>query len=87
MYTLETSKDVDKFLEKSVPKLRARVLEAFEELSRNPFSDAIDTKAMVNKKGHFRLRVGKYRFLYTIIEDEILIYVYKADSRGDVYKS
>ncbi len=41
---------------------------------------------MVNKKGHFRLRVGKYRFLYTVIDDEILIYVYKADSRGDIYK-
>ncbi len=86
MYRLETSKDVDKFLEKSVPKLRIRVLEVFEELCNNPFSNAVDTKAMVNKKGHFRLRVGKYRFLYTVIDDEILIYVYKADSRGDIYK-
>ena len=82
MYRLETSKDVDKFLEKSVPKFRIRVLEAFEELCNNPFSNAVDTKAMVNKKGHF----GKYRFLYTVIDDEILIYVYKADSRGDIYK-
>lgn len=86
MYRLETSKDVDKFLEKAVPKLRNRVLEVFEELCRDPFSNAVDTKSMVNKKGHFRLRIGKYRFLYTIIEDEILIYVYKADSRGDIYK-
>lgn len=86
MYRLEISKDVDKFLEKAVPKLRNRVLEAFEELSHDPFSNAVDAKAMVNKKGHFRLRIGKYRFLYTIIEDEILVYVYKADSRGDIYK-
>jgi mRNA interferase RelE/StbE len=86
MYRLETSKDVDKFLEKAVPKLRNRVLEVFEELCNDPFSNAVDTKPMVNKKGHFRLRVGKYRFLYTIIEDEILVYVYKADSRGDIYK-
>jgi len=69
-----------------VPKLRIRVFEAFEELCNNPFSNTIDTKQMVNKKGHFRLRIGKYRFLYTIIEDEILVYVYKADSRGDIYK-
>lgn len=86
MYRLETSKDVDKFLEKAAQKLRLRVFEAFEELCNNPFSNAIDTKQMVNKKGHFRLRIGKYRFLYTIIEDEILVYVYKADSRGDIYK-
>lgn len=86
MYRLEASKDVDKFLEKAAQKLRIRVFEAFEELSNNPFSNSIDTKQMVNKKGHFRLRIGKYRFLYTIIEDEILVYVYKADSRGDIYK-
>ncbi len=36
---------------------------------------------------HFRLRIGKYRILYEIIEDEILIYYYKAGSRGDIYKS
>lgn len=86
MYRLETSKDVDKFLEKAVAKLRNRVLEVFEELCHDPFSNAVDTKSMVNKKEHFRLHVGKYRFLYTIIDDEILIYVYKADSRGDIYK-
>jgi mRNA-degrading endonuclease RelE of RelBE toxin-antitoxin system len=32
------------------------------------------------------LRIWKYRFLYEIIEDKILIYFYDADSRWDVYK-
>lgn len=41
---------------------------------------------MVNKKGHFRLRVGEYRFLYEINKTEVFIYVYKADNRGEVYK-
>jgi len=87
MYTLQTSKDVDKFLEKSAPKFRIRVLEAFEELSSNPFSNAIDTKAMVNKKGHFRLRVGKYRFLYTIINDGVSkIIDLKDELEGEVYE-
>ena len=30
---------------------------------------------------------GKYRFLYEMTDTELFIYVYKADSRGDVYKS
>ncbi len=34
----------------------------------------------------FRLRVGKYRFLYFVDEDEVVIVVEKGDSRGDVYK-
>lgn len=37
-------------------------------------------------KNHFRLRIWKYRFLYEIIEDRILIYFYEAKSRGEVYK-
>ncbi|EHE0558430.1 hypothetical protein J0E37_000517 [Campylobacter upsaliensis] len=38
------------------------------------------------KANHYRLRIGKYRFLYEVLESEILIYAYKADSRGDIYK-
>ncbi|WP_366141588.1 hypothetical protein [uncultured Helicobacter sp.] len=32
------------------------------------------------------MRIGKYRILYEIRDEEILIYAYDADSRGDVYK-
>lgn len=38
------------------------------------------------KANHYHLRIGKYRFLYEVLESEILIYAYKADSRGDIYK-
>ncbi|ELB9335810.1 hypothetical protein ABN535_001531 [Campylobacter upsaliensis] len=38
------------------------------------------------KANHYRLRISKYRFLYEVLESEILIYAYKADSRGDIYK-
>jgi len=34
----------------------------------------------------FRLRVGKYRFIYEVFEDELLIYIEKGGSRGDIYK-
>lgn len=32
------------------------------------------------------MRIGKYRFLYEVIDDIILVYFYDADSRGDIYK-
>jgi mRNA interferase RelE/StbE len=86
-YKLDVSKQVAKFLDKSEPRLRIKIITAFEQLSKDPRSASLDTKAMINKKGHFRLRIGKYRFLYEIIDTELFIYVYKADSRGDVYKS
>ncbi len=85
-YRLEVSKDVAKFIQKSTPKFRERIFDAFDTLCLNPYTDSLDVKPMSNKKGHYRLRLGKYRFLFTIIEEEILLYVYKADSRGDIYK-
>lgn len=46
-------------------------------------SKIVKLKGEENK---YRLRLGKYRFLYEIIEEQILVYAYKANSRGDVYK-
>ncbi len=85
-YNLHISKQVAKFLEKTDPKLRAKIIYSFEMLSENPLNVSLDIKPLINKKGHFRLRISKYRFLYEIMNNEVLIYVYKADSRGDVYK-
>ncbi|MSP27503.1 MAG: type II toxin-antitoxin system RelE/ParE family toxin [Methylococcales bacterium] len=86
-YKLEFSKQVVKFLDKSEHQLKIKIIMVFEQLSNNPRSSNLDIKAMINKKGHFRLRIGKYRFLYEMTDTELFIYVYKADSRGDVYKS
>lgn len=85
-YKLEVSKQVAKFLAKSEKKLSVKIITSFELLAQAPLSSSLDVKALVNKKGHFRLRIGKYRFLYEITEEELFIYVYKANARGDVYK-
>ena len=34
----------------------------------------------------YRLRIGKYRFIYQIKENVLVIIMEKADSRGDIYK-
>jgi mRNA interferase RelE/StbE len=85
-YKLHVSKQVLKFLDKTETKFRVKIINAFDLLVKNPYTKDLDIKPLQNKKGHFRLRLGKYRFLYEISESELLIYFYKADSRGDVYK-
>jgi len=57
-----------------------------EAMKQNPFDERLDIKKLFGVKNRFRLRVSKYRFLYEIEEDDILIFFYKADKRGDVYK-
>ena len=64
-----------------------KIKEKFMQLQQNPYpsNPTTDTKRMQNSTSGYRLRVGNYRFLYDIFEDELLIYIEKADNRGDIY--
>lgn len=44
----------------------------------------VDIKHIAGEVGTYRIRVGKYRILFTVIEDTLLIQ--KIRTRGDVYK-
>lgn len=69
------------FFKKSELEIRKRVLNKIDNLLVNPFPN--DVKS-VKGKGLFRVRVGNYRILYEIEEDEIVIF--KIEKRGNVYK-
>ncbi|EAI5623384.1 type II toxin-antitoxin system RelE/ParE family toxin [Campylobacter upsaliensis] len=89
-YNIEYHKDFIKFLKKH-QDIQAKVFESFEAIAQNPYEAKLDIKKLQGKKfqcgaNHYRLRISKYRFLYEVLESEILIYAYKADSRGDIYK-
>ena len=84
--TLEYSKEVEKFLLKHYD-LAPKIIKALENIAQNPYHNQQDTKKLQGYENHYRLRVSKYRILYEIRENQILIiYAYKADSRGEVYK-
>ncbi len=34
----------------------------------------------------YRLRIGKYRAIFRIIDDELMVFVFDVGSRGDIYK-
>jgi mRNA interferase RelE/StbE len=72
MYEIRFSKDVVKFIKKSQTSYQKNYINAFEIISLNPLDSSLDIKPLVNKKNHFRLRIGKYRFLYEIISDQHL---------------
>jgi mRNA interferase RelE/StbE len=86
MYQLKLSKEVDKFLDKH-RDIWKRLDEKISQIQENPHNPVwVDTKPYIGYPNNYRLRIGKYRFLYEVIEDEILVYFYDADSRGDIYK-
>lgn len=85
MYKIQASKIVDNFLAKH-SDIRQRVLDKLEILAQNPYKNTLDIQKLQGRDNRYRLRVGKYRILYEIIENQILIYAYDADSRGGIYK-
>lgn len=84
-YKIEMNNEVRKFLH-SHPEISAKFISALEIIAQNPYENKLDIKRLQAKEHKYRLRIGKYRLLYEIIESQILIYAYKAQSRGDVYK-
>lgn len=87
MYKIILEKPVQKFLEKHRwEKIISKFYTSLQILSQNPYSDTLDTKNMVWLEKTFRLKIGKYRFLYKVENKEVCIYFFKADSRGTIYK-
>jgi len=87
MYRLDYHKKVIKFLAKQDLKFREKVLDIFDEIAKNPYISNYDIKPYkTSQNNHYRLRIGKYRFIYKIDVDEIVIFIIDADSRGDIYK-
>jgi len=87
-YRVEYHKTVQKFFQKHTDvTLLRKFKEAIDELKNTPrTSDTFDIKKMHGSENDYRLRIGKYRFLYRVLDEQIVIYVYDAGSRGDIYK-
>lgn len=73
-------KSAVKALEKYDIKIRSRIIESIDKIPQG------DVKKMRGEKHPplYRLRVGKYRIIYNIENESIIIA--KIDSRGDIYK-
>ena len=88
-YTLEISRAADKFFRKH-PAEEKKIKDIFKNIVENPseqiqFYDIKLCKG--NLDGLMRLKTGKYRTIFKIINDRLIIFLIKIDSRGDVYKS
>jgi mRNA interferase RelE/StbE len=87
MYKIRLQKKVLKFLEKHKWE---KIIETFsiylKILQNDPFNNRLDIQLLKWNKKQFRLRIWKYRFIYEIIENKLIITFTDWDSRWDVYK-
>lgn len=84
MYKIIVHKKVFKFIEKH-PELFNRFKQHLDQLETG-YWEKMDLEKISGKSDDFRFRIGKYRFLFILQKKKLLIYLYKADSRGGIYK-
>lgn len=83
-YKLELKKKASKFLEK-YPQEKIKFTNAFKDIA-NGKEAKYDIKKLKGQIDFYRLRLGKYRAVYTIINEKLIILVLDVVSRGDIYK-
>ena len=87
MYSLKINKKALKFLQSRSASERKIIKQKLNILRENPNSHKLlDVKKLKNKGEYYRLRIGKIRIVYQIINKKLIILVINAGNRGDIYK-
>jgi len=84
-YSIFLHPDVEEYLDSLSQSERKRCFTSLKKLADDPHKtrSGCDIKKMRGKKSYYRLRIGNHRFLYVIIDNEVL--VEEAFKRGKEY--
>ncbi len=86
-YEIQYTKAAEKFF-KTHEDIRSEYRAAIKELLIGEHPEKIDvTRIKGNKNNYYRIRLGNWRVIYTIINGKIVVIrTILAGARGDVYK-
>ena len=83
-FQIEFKQSVGKDLRKISPDLRDKIINKTEELTQFPKVSAI--KKLQNTTTLYRKRVGEYRIIFQVLNDERKIIIYHIRHRKIAYK-
>ncbi len=85
-YKLVPLNPFKKFFKSRTPKEKTIIDEKLTILSKEPYINALDIKKLKGYETRYRLRVDKYRIIYEIYDDLLIIVLADGGSRGGIYK-
>ena len=85
MYQLKYRKQARNYLARLAYKIKITIVDRLHQLARDPDNAEYDIKALKGRIG-YRLRIGRYRVIYTRHDEHLIIEIVKIGSRGDIYK-
>lgn len=85
MWTVTFDKQATRALQAMDAKTQRRILDRIAELARDPKARNNNVKKLQGIEG-YRLRVGEWRVVYRLKQQEMVIVVVKIGDRRDVYR-
>ena len=79
------AKDAQKALLRLPKNTAVLIRQKLEQLAVDPYAPHLNAKKLQNRSG-YRLRIGDWRVIYEIQNDELIILVLKVAQRGAVYR-
>jgi mRNA interferase RelE/StbE len=85
MYKVLFTKQAERSLLKLPHSVSSNIREKLTLIAKAPYAPHNNVTKLQNRPG-YRLRVGDWRVIYDIRNDELVILVLKIASRGEVYR-
>jgi mRNA interferase RelE/StbE len=85
MYKLKYRRSARNYIARLPLKSKSAIVNKLHKLADNPDDPELDISILKGRVG-FRLRIGKYRVIYSRYDDILVIEIVKIRSRGDIYK-
>jgi len=85
VYKIIFKKKAVKSLNKLPRNTAKTIREKLDEIAADPYTEHPNAKKLQGREG-YRLRVGDWRVIYEIQNDQLVILVLKVAPRGEVYK-
>ena len=85
MYKILFSSQAVKTIQKLPHNKALLIREKINLLAADPYNPNLNSKKLHGRAG-YRIRVGDWRIIYELKNEELIIIIIKIDSRGDIYK-
>ncbi|CAH0240626.1 Toxin RelG [Microbacterium oxydans] len=83
-YRVEFTAAAAEEIRKLDPQIRRRILAGVSELEREPRPHGV--RKLAGYDNAWRVRIGDYRVLYEVIDEQVLVTVVRVAHRRDVYE-
>lgn len=88
LYKVRYHKRAEKFI-RANKVIGLKFMQAFEDIaldSKNLHKYDVVTYQNKDFDDVFRIRIGKYRAVFRVIKNDLIVFVFDIGSRGDIYK-